>query len=248
MPTIFRKITACIMLVASACNGLHAQYENDVWFFGGGSAGMAYSHLLNKFQAYSVHEPLGAEGCAVATDPTTGDMMFYTDGNTVYNRDHKVMPGGNNLGGHWSSSQAVAITPVPGKCGQYYIFSNSSAAIPGNIGELFYSIVDMAANSGDGAVIKSKHLLRSDIWEGMIIIPKPNSNDYWLVGSDHNPGYTFYVYSVTATGILVLNCSMKGWANTGIACRSVRQQANSPHLTRQLAACMYLISIRIPVS
>lgn len=199
MYTHFCNILKCIALILVGLNNtLYAQYENDVWFFGGGSAGMSYSHTLKKFLPYSGHQPLGGEGCAVATDPTTGDMMFYTDGNTVYTRDHTIMQGGNDLGGHPSSAQAVAIVPVPGDCGRYYVFSNSKGGTSA-IGEVYFSIVDMTANSGDGAVINSKNLLRSDILEGMIAISKPNSNDFWLVGSDNQPGSTFYVFEITAS-------------------------------------------------
>lgn len=199
MITRYKKILFAISLFIGL-NTLHAQYENDVWFFGGGSAGMSYSHTLKKFQPYSIHEPLGGEGCAVATDPTTGDMMFYTDGNTIYDRHHKVMPGGNNLGGNSSSAQAVAIVPVPGDCGQYYVFSNSKGGTP-DVGKVYSSIVDMAANGGDGAVVNPKTLIRDNILEGMISIPKRNSNDFWLVGSDDNLGATFYVLEISVNGI-----------------------------------------------
>lgn len=193
------KILLTALLLCALCSA-YAQHENDLWFQGGGKSGVRFDHGLKQFKPYSVHEPLGGEGCGVATDPASGDLLFYTDGNTIYHNGHGVMPGGSNLGGDASSAQAVAIVPVPGGCGTYYVFSNSKGGTPAK-GELFYSLVDMNQNGGLGEVTFIKQKLRDNVLEGMIAIQKPNSRDFWLVGSDGNPGATFYAFEISTAGI-----------------------------------------------
>ena len=41
-------------------------------------------------------------------------LLFYTDGMTVYNKNHVIMPNGNFLTGHSSSSQSGVIVKKPG--------------------------------------------------------------------------------------------------------------------------------------
>lgn len=187
-------------LLTCALSLAHAQHENINWFMGGATSGLRYDQALQQFKAYSVHKPLGHEGCAVATDPTSGSLLFYTDGNTVYASDHTIMPGGTNLGGNSSSAQAVAVVPVPGGCGTYYVFSNSKGGTPDK-GEVFCSTIDMNRNGGLGEVVTPKVPLYADVLEGMITIQQPNSPNFWLVGSDNNPGSTFYAFEITAAGI-----------------------------------------------
>jgi hypothetical protein len=47
------------------------------------------------------------EGCATIAD-NNGDLLFYTDGYTVYNKNHTIMPNGTGLAGNWSSTQSAA--------------------------------------------------------------------------------------------------------------------------------------------
>jgi len=196
MKHLLTTLLACALCTAAA------QHENDIWFMGTGSAGMRYDPALKIFKPYSVHKPLGAEGCAVATDPASGELLFYTDGRKVYTSEHQIMQGGDDLGGCSSSAQAAAIVPVPNGCGKYYVFSNSVGTVPPHCtnDKVLYSIVDMNKNEGLGAVVQGPTPMR-DVLEGMIAIPKPNSSDFWLVGSDNNPGSTFYAFDITAAGI-----------------------------------------------
>ncbi|MHA1342163.1 MAG: hypothetical protein ACTSO2_19505, partial [Promethearchaeota archaeon] len=62
------------------------------------------------------------EGCATISDKF-GHLLFYTDGITVWNKNHRVMKNGEGLFGHVSSTQSAIIIPNPGKKNQYYIFT-----------------------------------------------------------------------------------------------------------------------------
>ena len=62
------------------------------------------------------------EGCMVLSD-TSGQLMMYSDGQQVWNKNHQVMPGGEDLGGHYSATQSGIILKKPGAENLYYIFS-----------------------------------------------------------------------------------------------------------------------------
>src|SRR3982751_437417 len=63
------------------------------WFFGANNVGVQFQKP--NYKATIVSRPLilpyGLGAGAVASDKLTGDLLFYTDGNTVYDRNHTVM-------------------------------------------------------------------------------------------------------------------------------------------------------------
>lgn len=78
------------------------------------------------------------EGCSSITD-SSGNLLFYTDGRTVWDRNHVRMPNGDFLAGtelfgDISSTQSGIIIPKPGSPNIYYIFTvdephHSNAAV-----------------------------------------------------------------------------------------------------------------------
>jgi len=102
-----------------------SQQEASVWYFGQ-NAGM-------KFNPDGSVTPLGDgklktnEGCASISNGN-GDLLFYTDGRTVWDKNHVVMPNGDyfngtGLLGDISSTQSAIIVPKPGNSNLYYIFT-----------------------------------------------------------------------------------------------------------------------------
>src|SRR5678815_5797215 len=59
------------------------------------------------------------EGNATACDQT-GNLEFYTDGVTVWDATHSVMPNGTGLLGNGSSTHSATVVPMPGNPDQYY--------------------------------------------------------------------------------------------------------------------------------
>src|SRR4030095_14363471 len=87
-------------------------------------------------------------GTASISD-SVGNLLFYTDGVTVWNKFHNVMANGNNLHGGYSSSQSALIIKQPGSDSLYYIFTVGEMGSYG----FQYSVVDMSLQSGNGEVI-----------------------------------------------------------------------------------------------
>jgi hypothetical protein len=60
------------------------------------------------------------EACGSVSDQK-GDVLFYTNGMTIWNREHQQMQNGTGLSGTLSSQQ-LAIVQHPGNPNQYYIW------------------------------------------------------------------------------------------------------------------------------
>ena len=98
---------------------LQAQREAGIWYFGieagidfnsGSPVPLTNGKLITK------------EGCSTISDKD-GKLLFYTDGSTVWNAKHNIMPNGTGLFGHLSSTQSAIIVPNPSNPSIYYVFT-----------------------------------------------------------------------------------------------------------------------------
>ena len=128
---------------------LIAQQEAANWYFGYG-AGMQFNLANGTTNVVDDGQLSTNEGCSTISD-RFGNLLFYSDGTTVWNRNHLVMQNGNNLFGDASSTQSAIIVPKPDDQNIYYIFTVDNALDGSNFG-LNYSIIDISLNGGLGAV------------------------------------------------------------------------------------------------
>jgi len=70
----------------------------------------------------------GFEGTGVFTEPDTGDLIFYTDGRSVFNgATNQLLANGSGLDGEASATEPALIAPRFGTDGQgFYIFTNGT--------------------------------------------------------------------------------------------------------------------------
>ena len=97
----------------------YAQKEANIWYFGY-NAGLDFNSgspvALTDGQIYT------QEGCASIAN-SSGQLLFYTDGITVWNRNHQIMSNGTGLFGHDSSTQSSTIVQKPNSPNLFYIFT-----------------------------------------------------------------------------------------------------------------------------
>lgn len=173
---------------------IYAQGEANIWYFGN-NAGLDFNSgapvpLLDGQLNTS-------EGCA-AISSANGDLLFYTDGITVWDKNHAVMPNGIGLLGNPSSTQSGLIVPRPGFPDIYYIFSVDDEAGPDGFR---FSEVDLSLNAGNGDVTANKNILLSTpTTEKITAIEKANGVDYWVIVHEWNSN-NFLSYEITSAGI-----------------------------------------------
>jgi hypothetical protein len=172
-----------------------SQNEGKIWYFGA-NAGLDFNQsppaILHDGQLNTV------EGTATIAD-ANGNLLFYTDGISIYNATHSLMPNGQGgLGGHTSSAQSALIVPFPGQENKYFVFAVT--AYPTS--NLVYSIVDMTLNNGLGDVIEtSKALpLLNGTGEYIQAIGSQDRSFWWIL--THKAGTSdYYAYQLTAEGL-----------------------------------------------
>lgn len=170
-----------------------AQGEANVWYFGE-NAGVDFNSgipvALNDSQM-STHE-----GCATISN-SSGRLLFYTDGSSVWNKNHQIMPNGAGLLGDSSSTQSAIIVPKPGSSTIYYLFTVAAFGQGG----LSYSEVDMSLDNGLGDINSNKNsVLITPTCEKLTSVKNANGNDYWVLTHEFGNN-TFFAYSVTSSGI-----------------------------------------------
>ena len=190
------RCSRILLLTALLCGFLiaSAQGEYNNWFFGG-RAGLTFNSGAPV--AILGSQSSSGEGCASISD-AAGNLLFYSNGAEIWNRNHVVMPNGSALMGGLSSSQSSLILPVPGDEGKYYVFTLEDMSAPGG---LYYSIVDMQLAGGLGDVVaSSKNVYVSA--NNLEMLTAANSADcgFWVI--THKRGLsTFEAIQITENGL-----------------------------------------------
>ena len=199
-----KKTLSCILFLCLSVAFGQRQAAN--WYFGE-NAGIQFDRNYN-ITALSDGRLFTKEGCSSISD-NNGNLLFYTDGSTVYNRNHSIMDNGRGLLGNESSTQSAIVIPNPVDSNIYYIFtvgSNNS-----NTG-MKYSIVDMTLDSGLGGVtLKNRNLIALCSEKIAAVLKDCETGTIWVVGLSNfqgtgigaptDPVDTFHAFEVTSTGI-----------------------------------------------
>lgn len=182
-----KKLFSTITLIMLA-GLLFAQQERNIWYFGFG-AGLDFN---SGAPTVLTNGALNTdEGCSSICD-ANGDLLFYTDGITIWDRTHAVMLNGTGLTGDPSSTQSGLIVKKPGSANLYYVFTINT--------DWNYSIVDMSLNNGYGGVTANKNVL---IYQGYVSEKQTatyhqNGTDIWVVAHTQNE---FHAHLLSPTGL-----------------------------------------------
>ena len=90
-----RKLGYIISILIYSAFLASAQNESNIWYFGE-NAGLDFNSGIPV--ALIDGQLVTQEGCVSIAD-NNGDLLFYTDGSLVYNKNHLVMPNGSGLTG-----------------------------------------------------------------------------------------------------------------------------------------------------
>jgi hypothetical protein len=179
---------------------LPAQRANT-WHFGN-NAGLTFS--TTPPTALSNGLTPGPDNTSTISN-SVGNLLFYTNGVTVWNRNHVVMPNGSGLLGHVSAGQCALIVPIPCDTNKYVIFHVTEFSSPGY---LRYSVVDMSLNNGFGDVVAGqKNISLGSNWtEKLCAYYNSAGNYYWLLSHKWQSDQ-FVAFRVDANSIATLSVS-----------------------------------------
>lgn len=190
MRKVFLLIKSVLLITLTSS----AQEANN-WYFGN-YAGLSFSTtpphaLLNSAL-------IADEGTSAISDKQ-GNILFYTDGVTVYNKNHTIMTNGTGLLGNTSSTNSALIIPKPGDTTHFYIFTAPAAEdnlLPG----YRFSEVDMTLDNGLGAITIKNILLSSSGTERLTAVKQANGIDYWVFTKEWGNN-RFKVFKIDCNGV-----------------------------------------------
>jgi gliding motility-associated-like protein len=171
------------------------QKEGFNWFFGQ-KAGLMFHEGYPQAISGAMET---IEGCATIST-ALGDLLFYTDGVTVYNRKHLVMQNGYDLNGNFSATQSGVIVPMPGDTTTYFIFTVNNLDKKKFGAGLCYSIVDMSLDNGLGAVTEKNIQVMSSSTERVTSVRHANESSFWVVAHEWESS-RFKSFLITNNGV-----------------------------------------------
>jgi len=187
-----------VLILLSGKNSIAQHLEANIWYFGK-NAGLDFNSGVPVALAGGQMNTL--EGCLTISDKNTGQLLFYSDGITVWNRNHQVMPNGTGLWGHPSSTQSGVVVAKPGSTTEYYIFTvPAQAGYVNGISTGAYSMVDMTLNGGLGDVTVKNIPLASPVVEKITAVRHCNGRDVWVIMHKWN-SQEFHAFLVSPTGV-----------------------------------------------
>lgn len=204
-----------LVILLLAPTFLFSQNQAKKWYFGA-QAGLDFNTtpptiLTNGAMTASY-------SCSSIAD-ASGNLLFYTDGQTVYNSSHTVMSNGTGLFGHNYSSQGSIIVKQPGNTNLYYIFTTPYCNCTTGLN---YSIVDMSLSAGQGSVtVKNANLYTGYLSNKVTATRHCNGVDIWILSRD------WYSWSSVGTSSFTPTFMAYLLTSTGISTTAVTSPANT---------------------
>lgn len=202
--------TAALAQTASAQDPPCAADEKfaNTWYFGF-TAGLDFNAATtDSLPKVLLNSKMTAPAGSGVMSDSKGKILFYSNGETVWNGDGTVMINGTGLAGNrFTTDGPLPIKmpgiPMPGQPTRYLLFTLNSTA------GLSYSEIDIPAAGGAGTVVTKNVPLARGTAEKLTGVFHRNGCDIWVIthgwgvaktGNDDR-GDAFLAYRVTTAGV-----------------------------------------------
>jgi len=189
------------------------QKANNIWLFGEGyTESSIVDFSSGKPEVINLNIPLGMQAANAAISDANGDLLFYTQGCHVFNKEFEIMQNGDsisNMGGLHNFTcrsgsilpQSVMILPNPDDACRYFVLHTDLITSARTEANIYYSIVDMTKDEGKGAVILKDEIIVADSLDyGLTATPHANGHDWWIVHPRMNSN-CYFIMLLTADGV-----------------------------------------------
>ncbi|MFN0216886.1 MAG: hypothetical protein ACKVT2_21730 [Saprospiraceae bacterium] len=149
--------------------------------------------------------------CTSCSD-SSGNLLFYSNGIRIHNYLNQLIENGDtiNPGTIWQNNQNLGypssyggtILPAPEKSGCYYYLHLPIHLNNGDIirSPLYFTIVDMNANNGEGKVTtKNQILLQGDFTQPRAV-KHANRRDWWVMTAQKSE-HLYHLFLITPEGV-----------------------------------------------
>lgn len=178
-----------LLLCLSLANFSFSQKETNNWIFG-----------LSNWMDFNT-DPITitstpnfsffAERNSVSMSDEEGNLLFYSDGFAIFNKEHQVMPN-SSIQANTALTHPIFAIPKPGSDHSYYMIINNSGfagsflswieidlTLDGGLGDVVSNVGDVLLDNPTGKITAVLHANATDIW---VVSHEINSKDYhaWL--------------------------------------------------------------------
>lgn len=191
-----RALLSFLLLVFATV--AYSQKEASIWYFGW-YTGLKFDST--NVQAFSHRNGGNLFGPMSSISDENGNLLFFTDGDGVFDRHDNQMPNGFGLGGVYGAFRTSAITvPNPLNNGTYYVFGVSPRYTDPSV--FAYSIVDLSLNGGLGDVTVKRQILADSVAGVGVLaaVVHANGKDIWVITHEWNTN-RFQSWLVTDSGV-----------------------------------------------
>jgi gliding motility-associated-like protein len=189
--------------------------QAERWFFGD-KAGIDF-RTGSALPDTSQNVMMAIKASSVASD-SAGNLLFLTNGKTIWDRYFMKMSGATDLAGDLGVTQPCVIVPAPDDPAVFYIFTIDVLAYkPDNTfttDGMRYSTVDMRRNNGLGEVVTLNRPLLNPACQKLTAIMHKDGRSVWVLAHAWDSD-RFYAYKVTDGGIRDSVISNTGSTHTG---------------------------------
>ena len=181
----------------------YGQSQLDNWLFGSES-GIAFTPGERALIPNANIE--APAGCSSISN-VDRELLFYTNGETVWNANHEVMEDGDGLSGEPENAQNSIIIPKPNSSTNYYIFTTRKNHSPLHVAGTKYSEVEISATYPLGKVIRKNVPLNIFFTEKITAIYNDDGTEIYvitfgtLIDVADSPFNTFSIYKVDSSGV-----------------------------------------------
>lgn len=190
---IKRKVFLSIFLILISASIYAQTKEGALWYFGNqSSVSFKSGQPISDFQ-----NSLSSNNSISSISDEEGNLLFYTDGIQVINKNHQVMPNGSGL----KTARITTIFKQPNKEDIYFIFGITDA------GEMWLTVVDLSLDNGNGDIAtnsKNITIYPEGIAPKLSLVLHSNANDIWVI-THENSTNRYISFLVTSTGISITN-------------------------------------------
>jgi gliding motility-associated-like protein len=179
-----------------------SQKQANIWYFGD-KAGIDF-RSAEALPLTDGNVMTSIKTGAVISD-SLGNLLFYTDGKKVWNRNFELMSETNSLDGDQGATQPAIIVPFPADPDRYYIFTIDIMAFnPDNTYTtkgLTYTVIDMKMRNGLGNITEIMNIpLLNPVCQKLTAVKHNNGHDYWIIVHEWNSS-RFFSFLISSDGI-----------------------------------------------
>ncbi len=186
-------LTMAILLGFSVNSQINKYNQN--WVFGN-YAGVSFDGT-NSFAVLG-SAMSAPEGVATISDPGTGAITFYSDGEKVWGFNHQLIHDGDNILGNQNSTQSALLIPYPKSTRLFYLFTTDAEGGPQGIK---FSILDKDIGNNGGVKGGDKNItLATPVAEKLTVLRHCDLQSYWVVAHEWGSN-KFFSWHVTEDGI-----------------------------------------------